>query len=53
MTGLAAGSSELIEHLLLDRVIKIVIVVAALGLLALGMRLLWRRAGRRSRDGRE
>ncbi|WP_018540687.1 MULTISPECIES: hypothetical protein [unclassified Streptomyces] len=53
MIGLAAGSSELIEHLLLDSVLKIVIVVAALGLLALGMTLIWRRAGRRSRDDRE
>ncbi|WP_369355513.1 hypothetical protein [Streptomyces sp. cg2] len=53
MIGLAADSSELIEHLLLDRVIKIVIVIAALGFLALGMLLVWRRAGRRSRNGRE
>ncbi|GGX13049.1 hypothetical protein [Streptomyces noursei] len=52
MTGLAAGSSELLQHLLLDRVIKIVIVLAALGVLAAGMALIWRRAGR-TKGGRD
>ncbi|MEU7638950.1 MULTISPECIES: hypothetical protein [unclassified Streptomyces] len=52
MTGLAAGSSELLAHLLLDRVIKIVIVIAALGVLACGMTLLWRKAGR-TKDRRD
>ncbi|MFJ9614257.1 hypothetical protein [Streptomyces noursei] len=52
MTGLAAGSSELLQHLLLDRVIKIAIVLAALGVLAAGMALIWRRAGR-TKDGRD
>ncbi|MGG2461257.1 hypothetical protein ACO0M4_15775 [Streptomyces sp. RGM 3693] len=46
MTGLATGSSDLLEHLLLDRAIKIVIVIAALGVLACGMTLLWRKVGR-------
>ncbi|WP_275466888.1 hypothetical protein [Streptomyces noursei] len=45
MTALAAGASDLLEHLLLDRIIKIAIVLAALGVLAVGMRLLWRRVG--------
>ncbi|MEK2477718.1 MULTISPECIES: hypothetical protein [Streptomyces] len=52
MTGLAAGSSELLQHLLLDRVIKIVIVLAALGVLAAGMTLIWRRVGR-TKDRRD
>ncbi|WP_201305278.1 hypothetical protein [Streptomyces sp. GS7] len=39
-------SSELLYHLLLDRVIKVVIVVAALSILGLGMTVIWRRAGR-------
>ena len=47
MTGLAVESSELLHHLLLDRAIKIGVVVAALVVLALGMAVIWRRAGRR------
>ncbi|GAA2662296.1 hypothetical protein [Streptomyces vastus] len=46
MTGLGAESSDLLHHLLLDRAIKVVIVVLALGILALGMTVIWRRAGR-------
>ncbi len=40
------GSSELLHHLLVDRAIKIVIVAAALGVVALGMAAIWRWAGR-------
>ncbi|MFE1907425.1 hypothetical protein ACFW96_27685 [Streptomyces gardneri] len=46
MTGLGAESSDLLHHLLMDRAIKAVIVVAALGVLALGMTVIWRRTGR-------
>ncbi|MFE6833989.1 hypothetical protein ACFVFI_03960 [Streptomyces sp. NPDC057705] len=46
MTSLGAESSDLLQHLLVDRAIKVVIVVAALGVLALGMTVIWRRAGR-------
>ncbi|MFE7313608.1 hypothetical protein ACFU7T_10945 [Streptomyces sp. NPDC057555] len=46
MTGLAMESSELLYHLLLDRAIKVVIAVVALGVLALGMAAIWRKAGR-------
>ncbi|MEW1654052.1 hypothetical protein [Streptomyces sp. NPDC093707] len=46
MTGLAMESSELLYHLLLDRAIKVVIVVVAVGILALGVTVIWRRAGR-------
>ncbi|MFF0431315.1 hypothetical protein ACFYU9_03655 [Streptomyces sp. NPDC004327] len=49
MTALALESSELLHHLLLDRALKVVIVVAALTVLALGLRALWRRAGRTNR----
>ncbi|MEV5878334.1 hypothetical protein AB0L75_29745 [Streptomyces sp. NPDC052101] len=46
MTGLAATSPDLLHHLLVDRAVKVVIVMAALGILALGMTVIWRRAGR-------
>ncbi|WP_185909429.1 hypothetical protein [Streptomyces sp. WAC01280] len=46
MTSLGAESSELLHHLLVDRAIKVVIVVLALSILALGMTVIWRRAGR-------
>ncbi|MGW4160955.1 hypothetical protein [Streptomyces sp. NPDC004788] len=46
MITLATESSELLHHLLLDLVIKVVIVVAALTVLALGLRTIWRRADR-------
>ncbi|MFE4683354.1 hypothetical protein ACFRNJ_21375 [Streptomyces sp. NPDC056721] len=46
MSGLGAESSDLLHHLLLDRAIKVVIVAVALGILALGMAVMWRRAGR-------
>ncbi|MFC9742189.1 hypothetical protein ACFVKC_30295 [Streptomyces noursei] len=45
VTALAGQASDLLERLLLDRIIKISIVLAALGVLAVGMRLLWRRVG--------
>ncbi|MER7985293.1 hypothetical protein ABTY53_06770 [Streptomyces noursei] len=50
MTTLAAAASDLLEHLLLDRIIKIAIVLAALGVLAVGMRLLWRKVGQPKGD---
>ncbi|MFJ9415621.1 hypothetical protein ACIRPT_15815 [Streptomyces sp. NPDC101227] len=43
---LAMDSSELAAHLLTDLVIKAVIVLAAVTVLALGMVMLWRRAGK-------
>ena len=46
MTSLGMESSELLHHLLLDRALKVVIVVVALGILALGMTVIWRKAGR-------
>ncbi|CAM5239598.1 hypothetical protein [Streptomyces narbonensis] len=46
MISLAADPSGLLHHLLPDRAIKVAVVVAALGVLALGMTVLWRRAGR-------
>ena len=52
MTGLAAASSDVLRHLLLDLVLKVVIVVVALGVLALGMRAIWRRTPRPPRPPR-
>ncbi|GAA3810010.1 hypothetical protein GCM10022403_049880 [Streptomyces coacervatus] len=52
MTTLGAGSSDVLQHLLLDRAIKVGIVVVALGILALGMRAIWRRASRPPRAPR-
>lgn len=49
MSGLAAESSDLLHHLLLDRAIKVVIVVVAVSVLALGMTVIWRRAERAKR----
>ncbi|MBN0049296.1 hypothetical protein JS756_35615 [Streptomyces actuosus] len=49
MSGLAAESSDLLHHLLLDRAIKVVIVVVAVSVLALGMAVIWRRAERARR----
>ncbi|MFB6440475.1 hypothetical protein ACFCVY_27495 [Streptomyces sp. NPDC056411] len=46
MTGLAMDSSDLVHHLLRDYAIKGLIVVAAVAVLALGMTVIWRRAGR-------
>lgn len=43
--SLADGS--LLQHLILDRLIKIGIVVVALVVLAIGLAVIWRRAGRR------
>ncbi len=45
MAGPTAMSSDLIEHLLLHRAIEVSIVIVALAALALGMRVIWRRAG--------
>jgi hypothetical protein len=47
MAGIAAESSGLVHHLLMDSVIKVVIVVVALAILALGMTVIWRKAGSR------
>ncbi|MFJ8210753.1 hypothetical protein [Streptomyces sp. NPDC096033] len=47
---LAADHSDLLRHLLLDTALKAAIVAAALTVLALGMRAIWRRAGRGPRD---
>ncbi|MGW1891562.1 hypothetical protein ACWCP6_15080 [Streptomyces sp. NPDC002004] len=41
-----AASSDLLQHLLLDRALKAAVVLVALVVLALGMRLIWRRTGR-------
>ncbi|MCX4545826.1 hypothetical protein [Streptomyces sp. NBC_01565] len=49
MTGLAVQSSEILQHVLVDRAIKAVIVIVALGALgalALAMTVIWRRTGR-------
>ncbi|MGC0421229.1 hypothetical protein [Embleya sp. AB8] len=46
MTGITAESSNLAHHLLMDTVIKVVLVVVALVVLAIGMVVIWRRAGR-------
>ncbi|MFI9047945.1 hypothetical protein [Streptomyces sp. NPDC053427] len=51
-TRLAMDSSELVSHLLTDLVIKAVIVLAAVAVLALGMAMLWRRAGKGGGRGR-
>ncbi|MFD9267267.1 hypothetical protein ACFWB1_01540 [Streptomyces goshikiensis] len=45
MTGPTAMSSDLIGHLLLHRAIEVSIVIVALAVLALGMRVVWRKAG--------
>ncbi|MFC5723907.1 hypothetical protein ACFP1Z_27450 [Streptomyces gamaensis] len=45
-TVAAADSSSLLHHLLMDYVVKGVIVVVALAVLAIGMVVVWRRAGR-------
>jgi hypothetical protein len=41
------AGSELLEHLLMDRLIKITIVIVASLVLALGMTIIWRTVGRR------
>ncbi|MFF1919141.1 hypothetical protein ACFVW8_00995 [Streptomyces sp. NPDC058221] len=46
MTAVAAESSDLVHHLLVDSALKAVIVVVALAVLALGMTVIWRKAGR-------
>ncbi|WP_371676981.1 hypothetical protein [Streptomyces sp. NBC_01276] len=39
-------NADLIQHLLLDRALKAAIALVALTVLATGMALLWRRAGK-------
>ncbi|GAA2079586.1 hypothetical protein GCM10009801_37260 [Streptomyces albiaxialis] len=46
-TALASG---LVTHLLLDRLLKAGIVLAALLVLAIGMTVVWRRTGTGPRD---
>lgn len=41
--------AEILEHLLIDRLIKIGIVLVALVAIVIGMVIIWRRSGRRSR----
>ncbi|MFI1501639.1 hypothetical protein [Streptomyces platensis] len=46
---LARGGGDgagLLHHLLVDQAIKVAIVLVALLVLALGMRLIWKKAGR-------
>ncbi|MER7009202.1 hypothetical protein ABT297_40010 [Dactylosporangium sp. NPDC000555] len=45
--ALAGDGIELLEHLLIDRLMKVAIVVIALAVLALGMVIIWRIGGRR------
>ncbi|WP_181923601.1 hypothetical protein [Streptomyces inhibens] len=45
MTDLAMDSADLVHHLLVDHAVKGIIVVVALAVLALGMTVIWRRAG--------
>ncbi|WP_407288054.1 hypothetical protein [Streptomyces sp. BP-8] len=53
MNGLALDASSLAHHLLMDYVAKFLIVIVALIVLAVGMTVIWRRAGRGAerRDG--
>ncbi|GFE18417.1 hypothetical protein Sgleb_64640 [Streptomyces glebosus] len=45
--ALARGDGDgLLHHLLVDQAIKVAIVLVALLVLALGMRLIWKKAGR-------
>jgi hypothetical protein len=44
---LAGAGVELLEHLLIDRLMKAAIVVVALLILAFGMMMIWRIASRR------
>ncbi|MFE1773839.1 hypothetical protein [Streptomyces sp. NPDC059008] len=46
MNGLAVDASDLAHHLLLDYAAKALIVIVALIVLAAGMTVIWRRAGR-------
>ncbi|MFD6935336.1 hypothetical protein ACFWAP_04145 [Streptomyces goshikiensis] len=45
MTGPTAMPSNLVEHLLLHRAIEVSIAIVALAALALGMSVIWRKAG--------
>jgi hypothetical protein len=38
--------SDLLEHLLIDRLIKLAIVIVVLLILALGMRIIWKKTRR-------
>ncbi|MFE7542961.1 hypothetical protein [Streptomyces platensis] len=45
--ALARGDGDgLLHHLLVDQAIKVALVLVALLVLALGMRLIWKKAGR-------
>ncbi|MFE1171955.1 hypothetical protein [Streptomyces sp. NPDC058773] len=48
-----AGSSGLLHHLLVDHAIKAGIVLVALLVLAVGMALIWKKAGRGGPPRRE
>ncbi len=50
MNGLALDASTLAHHLLMDYVAKFLIVIVALIVLAVGMTVIWRRAGRGADD---
>ncbi|MFE0190246.1 hypothetical protein [Streptomyces sp. NPDC058989] len=50
MNGLAVDASDLAHHLLLDYAAKALIVIVALIVLAVGMTVIWRRAGRGTDD---
>ncbi|MGG7571216.1 hypothetical protein [Streptomyces sirii] len=50
MNGLALDASSLAHHLLMDHVAKFLIVIVALIVLAVGMTVIWRRAGRGAGD---
>ncbi|WP_435604764.1 hypothetical protein [Streptomyces sp. bgisy130] len=43
---LARGGDGLFHHLLVDQALKVAIVLGALLVLALGMALIWKKAGR-------
>lgn len=43
---LADDGAEILEHILLDRLVKIAIVLVALALLGIGMTVIWRVTGR-------
>jgi hypothetical protein len=42
-----ADGGNLLQHLIVDRMVKIAIVAIALVVLAIGMAVIWRRGGRR------
>jgi hypothetical protein len=42
-----ADGGDLMQHLIVDRLIKFAVVAVALVVLAIGMAVIWRRSGRR------